>query len=245
MSTKPMLDNPDNENLALGLRSFHGSRATQIDGWRTSLRCGQPSLYFLFKIDPLPDQEISSQIPGIAPEYDIFVVWRTFSYRIAVGRPLFSYNGDEYFLAFIYPHVTPSFFNGTFGIIRAPSSCVKYSAFAPAYLQRINATTTNSTTPELWHPIVHFLRLNVTLNIPTPAPASIPLIYSMSPFFIESMGTTWALTSKDDGTVLICDAAANLVDARHLNTEHGVDWRSHLPESYREEDFVLDHHEKD
>lgn len=211
------------DGLILGLQSFTGSQSTQTDEWHTALKCGQPPLHFIFEITPLPNPPTSSERPGIAPEYDLFVKWETRHYRIALGRLLFAYKGDQYFLAFVYPEIIPNFFNGTFGLIRAPSSCVKYSAFTDNDLLRTITTASDDAIPELWHPVTHFLRLQVTLTVAHQIPVSIPPVYSQNPLFVELLGTTWALIPEYDGSVLISDTASYLVRAEDLNTHRSAE----------------------
>lgn len=240
MSNETLSERQADGELILGLQSFTGSQFTQTDEWHTALKCGQPPLHFIFEITPFPNPPTSSQRPGIAPEYDLFVKWKMCHYRIALGRLLFAYKGDQYFLAFVYPEIIPNFFNGTFGLIRAPSSCIKYSAFTENDLLRTTTTASDDTIPELWHPVTHFLRLKVTLTVAHQTPVSIPPVYSQSPLFMELLGTTWALIPECDGSVLISDTASYLVRAEDLNTRRSAELEYDTTSSDDEEPTIVD-----
>lgn len=211
---------PLDDHLVLGPKSFLGLKSSKVKTWRNTLKNGRPPLHFLFDIPPIPaPTPTGSRVPGIATKYDAVVVWQTQHYRIAVGRWLFDYDNDRYFIAFVYPTTVTTFFNSRFGIVKTPHSSVKLSAFAHKDLPVPIAPTTNMRTPKFWFPIMQFLRFKAVLTIPVQTPVHIPNHASNGPIFVEAMGTTWALFISNDDTVLITDVASELVHRRELTDE--------------------------
>lgn len=225
MSTENPSRAHDN-HLVLGPKSFSGlGSSSEVRGWQKTLINSQPPLYFLFDIPPTPTPNPNgSRFPGIATKYDALVIWQTHHYRIAIGRWIFDYHDDRYFIAFVYPTAATTFFSCRFGIVKVPHSSVKLSAFAIEDLPTPVAPSANTRALKFWHPIIQLLRLKAVLTMPVQTPVHLPIRVSNGPIFVEAMGTTWTVLVDTDGSLLINDVGGQLVhvNARDMTNEVSV-----------------------